>query len=79
MTQDVAAITKGLREEQRAALGHLAQIGKPWRFPIRWSALVGYGLETMGLAKRTFWLDKTCLTPLGLAVCAHLQAIEQED
>lgn len=74
---DVARIAMGLSAQQHTAIGHLAEIGKPWRMPVRWSVLVGYGLERLGLAKRTFWTDKTRLTPLGIAVANHLKGIEQ--
>ena len=68
---DPKAIAARLSETQRSALGFLSV--KPWEFSLRWAALVGYSLERMGLAKRTFWRDKFYITPLGLAVRKALQ------
>jgi hypothetical protein len=59
-----------LTTAQRAALGHLSE--KPWSFPLRWHVLVGYGLERLGLVKRTWLTGKSYITPLGLAVRAIL-------
>jgi hypothetical protein len=41
---------------------------------VSWSVFVGYGLERLGLAKRTLLSDRTYLTPLGLEVQAILRA-----
>ncbi len=73
MTPSPEGLADKLTATQRSALEH---IGKPWRFPVRWSALVGYSLEAMGLAKRTFWQDKTYITPLGERVRDLLRARE---
>ena len=75
-TDDVAGIAAGLIQSEQYALGHLSDTGKPWRMPVRWSVLVGYRLEQLGLAKRTFWQDKTYLTPLGIAVRNHIKETE---
>lgn len=73
LTTPLPELAATLSEAQRKAVGHLSDIGKPWRMPVRWSALVGYDLERKGLAKRTFWQDKTYLTPLGIALRNHLK------
>ena len=61
----------GIERGAADALGFLSV--KPWKFPLRWSVLVGYSLERTGLAKRTFWRGKSYITPLGLAVRKALQ------
>ncbi len=70
----VAQIAERLTEGQVVGLTHLAEIGKPWKFPVRWSVLVGYSLEALGLARRTFWQDKTYITRLGSAVRSYLES-----
>jgi hypothetical protein len=67
---EAETVAKGLTKAQREALGHIET--KPWKVPIRWLVLVGYSLEALGLAKRTWLLDKTYLTPFGLAVRAAI-------
>jgi hypothetical protein len=63
---DPHAIARLLTKTQRDALFHVSE--KPWSFPLRWNVLVGYGLEVLGLTKRSWLLDRTRITPLGLAV-----------
>ena len=85
MTRNSAGIGRGeemaarLTPTQWDAPGHLEHIGKPWRFPVRWSVLVGYSLERLGLARRTFWLDKTYLTPLGKVALRARQPQQAKD
>ena len=67
MTKDeLEAVAVRLRPSQVKAVLELS--GHPEDKSVSWSVRVGYGLERLGLAKRTLLSDKTYLTPLGLDV-----------
>ncbi len=59
-------VVERLTEAQREAVLELE--ADPIDRPISWSVRVGYGLERIGLARRTLLTDRTKLTPLGLEV-----------
>ena len=67
---DVAKIAAGLKDCHRRAL--LGLPNKPQEQPLAWHVMFGYPLERQGLIARTFWFDRTYVTPLGLAVRNHL-------
>lgn len=59
-------IASALPKELRDSIEHIPV--RRWRMPQRWLALVGYEYERLGLMSRSFILDRSCITPLGLEV-----------
>lgn len=64
-------LAERLTATQAAAVRPLSE--HPADMSVEWSVRVGYGLERLGLAKRTLLSDKTYLTALGLQVQSILR------
>jgi hypothetical protein len=67
----IAEIAAKLTAAQREAIPHIPE--QAWRMPMRWMVLVGYSLEHLGLMKRTWFTDRSIITPLGQSVAAYLK------
>ena len=72
---DPREIAAGLTKVQLRLLEYLSP--KPKSLRLEQAMLVGYSLEKVGLVKRTWFTDKSYLTPLGQQVSAILK--ERDD